>query len=562
MAMIGIDLGTTHSLVVAWTEHGPTIIPNALGSHLTPSVVSVDEQGQILIGEVAKERLITHPHLTASVFKRYMGTAKTFQLGSHQFLPEELSSLVIRSLKQDAEAYLGEEVTEAVISVPAYFNDIQRKATQRAGELAGLKVERLLNEPTAAAIAYGLHEQKPETQFLIFDMGGGTFDVSILELFDQVMEVKSVAGDNFLGGEDFTNLLFTEFLQHHQIELESLDKKILSVLHKQAERCKHRLGEERSGTMNYILNGRSLEWTVDRNRFEVLAKPLLNRLLKPMERALKDASLSAKDLDAVVLVGGATRMPLIYSFVGKMFGRLPSHHLNPDEVVALGTAIQAAMKERHAAIQDVVLTDVCPYTLGTKVAVETDSGEYESGHFLPIIERNTIIPVSKVERLYTIRDNQTELRVEVYQGESRLTKNNIFLGKLEIPIPAAPAGEQAIDVRYTYDINSLLEVEVTAVETGIKKQLIIQEKPGQMSKEEIEERFQQLENLKIHPRDRLENRLLLARGDRLYEESLAELRMVIATALQRFEQALRSQDDQLIKHEAKRLKEFLDQVER
>ncbi|WP_145051324.1 molecular chaperone HscC [Paenibacillus xylanexedens] len=562
MTIIGIDLGTTNSLVSCWVHGEPQIIPNALGNRLTPSVVSVDENEEIVVGEIARERLITHPERTASVFKRYMGTGRTFELGTYQFLPEELSAFILKSLKADAEAYLGETVTEAVISVPAYFNDAQRKATKHAGQLAGLKVERLLSEPTAAAIAYGLHQHEPETKFLVFDLGGGTFDVSVLELFDQIMEVKSVAGDNFLGGEDFTRLLAELFTDNHQIEQDRLSAKEQSALWKQAERCKQDLSHVREGKMMLTLEEGLKELVVDRTRFDLAAKPLLARLQKPVERALRDASVKLSELDAVILVGGATRMPLIYSFTGKLFGRLPANHLHPDEAVALGVGIQAAMKERHQDLEEVILTDVCPYTLGVSVSVRMDNGRFESGMFSPIIERNTVIPVSKMERYYTLHHNQTSITVDIYQGESRLAKNNVKLGELPINVPPAPAGEQAIDVRFTYDINGILEVEVSSVETGEKKVAVIQGKDSDLSQEEIAERFKALEAIKIHPRDRMENRLLLARGERMYEESLAEQRLMIAEVMLRFEETLKRQDDREIKKEAQKLKEVLDEIER
>ncbi|KQY92008.1 2-alkenal reductase [Paenibacillus sp. Root52] len=562
MTIIGIDLGTTNSLVSCWVHGEPQIIPNALGNRLTPSVVSVDENEEIVVGEIARERLITHPERTASVFKRYMGTGRTFELGTYQFLPEELSAFILKSLKADAEAYLGETVTEAVISVPAYFNDAQRKATKRAGQLAGLQVERLLSEPTAAAIAYGLHQHEPETKFLVFDLGGGTFDVSVLELFDQIMEVKSVAGDNFLGGEDFTRLLADLFTENHQIEQDRLSAKEQSALWKQAERCKQDLSHVREGKMMLTLEEGLKELFVDRARFDLAAKPLLARLQKPVERALRDASVKLSELDAVILVGGATRMPLIYSFTGKLFGRLPANHLHPDEAVALGVGIQAAMKERHQDLEEVILTDVCPYTLGVSVSVRMDNGQFESGMFSPIIERNTVIPVSKMERYYTLHHNQTSINVDIYQGESRLAKNNVKLGELPINVPPAPAGEQAIDIRFTYDINGILEVEVSSVETGEKKVAIIQGKDNDLSQEEIAERFKALEAIKIHPRDRMENRLLLARGERMYEESLAEQRLMIAEVMLWFEETLKRQDDREIKKEAQKLKEVLDQIER
>lgn len=562
MTTIGIDLGTTNSLVAYWDEDRPAIIPNVLGEHLTPSIVSVDENGDILIGRIAQERLITHPHLTASTFKRFMGTEKKYSLGKLSFSPEELSSFVLKALKEDAEAYLGTPVTEAVISVPAYFNDAQRKSTKRAAEIAGLKVERLISEPTAAAIAYGLHQEKPETKFLVFDLGGGTFDVSILELFEGVMDVKSIAGDNFLGGEDFTELLVSHFLKTHNLDAESLDSKTKSFIYKQAEQSKMVLGREQMATMNVMVNGQTLELRLDRADFEKLAHPLLLRLRKPIERALRDASLSPSDLDAVILIGGATRMPLIKHVIGRMFGRMPYTNINPDETVALGAALQTAFMQRNQALEEIILTDVCPYTLGTSVVQDLGNGHLSSGHFFPIIERNTPIPVSRVERLYTVHDNQRAITVDVYQGESRRVENNLKLGELKINVPPAPAGQQSIDVRYTYDINGILEVEVISVTTGEKKRQVIEQNAGSMSKEEIEARLQELQDIKIHPRDRTENRLLIARGERLYEEALGESREVIALYIKEFESVLQTQHDQEIKKAAAVFKEQLEQLER
>jgi molecular chaperone HscC len=491
-----------------------------------------------------------------------MGTEKTYALGPHTFTPEELSSFIIKALKADAEAYLGETVTEAVISVPAYFNDTQRKATKTAAELAGLKVERLISEPTAAAVAYGLHQESPETKFLVFDLGGGTFDVSILELFEGIMDVKSIAGDNFLGGEDFTELLFTHFLHTHDLNAEDLSAKTRSLIYKQAEMCKLALGQENEAKMTVPAETGSLELRISRTEFEKLAQPLLLRLRQPIERALRDASLTPSELDAIILIGGATRMPLIRSVIGRMFGRMPYSNIHPDETVAIGAAIQTALKQRNQALEEMILTDVCPYTLGTSVVREMGGGQYSTGHFLPIIERNTPIPVSRVERLYTISDNQRQMTVDVYQGESRRVENNIKLGELRIKIPPAPAGEQSIDVRYTYDINGILEVEVISVATGEKKRAVIESNAGSMTKEQIEARLAELKDIKIHPRDRTENRLLIARGERLYEESLGDRREMIARLIQQFEMQLQTQNEQVVKQAAEALKEQLDQIER
>lgn len=561
MPTIGIDLGTTNSLVSYWTEEGPVIIPNIHGSNLTPSVVSIDLSNQILVGEIAKERLITHPQYTASVFKRFMGTEKQYRLGKHTFLPEELSSFILKSLKADAEAFFGEEVSEAVISVPAYFNDSQRKATKRAAELAGLRVERLISEPTAAAIAYGLHQEESETKFMVFDLGGGTFDVSILELFEGVMQVHSIAGDNFLGGEDFTWAIINYFMEVENIDKTSLSAKETSILYKQAEVCKQALTSQESGKMSLVKDGKIYERLIHRAEFEKISEGLIQRLRYPIERTLKDASLKPSDLDAVILIGGATRMPIIKSVVAKMFGKLPYCNIDPDETVALGAAIQVALKERNKLLDEIILTDVCPYTLGINVVKEITNGRYEDGFFAPIIERNNPIPVSRVERFTTVSDDQKAIRVDIYQGENRKVEDNILLGNMRIKIPRDIAGKESIDVRFTYDINGILEVEVTIVSTGEVRSMVIEKNEGSMSKEEITERLKALKDIKIHPRDKAENRLLIAKGERLYEEALGDKRKYIGNLMSEFEYVLSKQDDQKIKIAYDKLKNIFDGLE-
>ncbi|MEC0129738.1 MULTISPECIES: molecular chaperone HscC [Paenibacillus] len=560
MRTIGIDLGTTYSLAAYWDGSQAVIIPNVLGEHVTPSIVSVDAEGEVLVGRIAQERLITHPQLTASTFKRFMGSAKKYKLGTMTFTPEELSSFVLRSLKEDAENHLGESVTKAIISVPAYFNDVQRKATKKAAELAGLQVERLISEPTAAALAYGLH-QNQETSFLVFDLGGGTFDVSILELFEGVMDVKSIAGDNYLGGEDFTEILVAYFIQKNKLDAESLTPITRSMLYKQAEQSKRILGTESAATMRIVIKEEEYVLTIDRLELEQLVQPLLIRLRQPIERALRDASLQPSDLDGIVMIGGATKMPLIKQIISRMFGKMPYANISPDETVALGAAVQVALKQRDQALDEMILTDVCPYTLGTSVLRRGSSGQTSSGHYFPIIERNTPIPVSRVERLYTAADNQKIISVDVYQGESPRVENNLFLGEMEFQIPQAPRGEESIDVRYTYDVNGILEVEVTTVSTGQKHQMIIEQNAGAMTKKQIEARLLELRSIKIHPRERTENRLLLARGERLYEEVLGDQRKIIAQCLKVFEDALYTQNEKVIEKAAQAFNEQLAEIE-
>ena len=559
--ILGIDLGTTNSLAAYFTEEGPKLIPNRLGKFLTPSVVSIDEEGQLYVGETAKERMLLHPDSAASVFKRNMGSDKKYMLNGKDYTAEELSSFVLRSLKEDAEEYLKEEVTEAVISVPAYFNDMRRRATKRAGELAGLKVERIISEPTAAAIAYGLYQASSNMRFLVFDLGGGTFDVSILELFENILEVRAVAGDNFLGGEDFTKVLMELFCKKQGIPMNELGRKELESLKKQAEQCKFGFSGSVTSRFTYSYEGEQKDMEISLGAYEDACEELLERIRQPIKRSLSDAGIRLRDIDQVVLIGGATKLPIVRKFVARLFHRLPNSTVNPDEAVALGAAIQSAMKERNKAIKEVILTDVCPFTLGTEVSREIDEGYYESGHYCPIIERNTIIPASRTERLYTIRDNQTQLRVHILQGESRFAQNNLSLGELLIDIPKAKAGEESIDVTYTYDINSILEVVVKVVSTGNTVRQVLKSQYTQMTDEEIEQRLQDLSYLKIPPRDQEENKLLLLRGERIYEESIGNQRILVEQALQKFDRALKTNDRAIISEARNQLKDYLDNLE-
>lgn len=560
--IIGIDLGTTNSLVAYFTEDGPKIIPNRLGKNLTPSVVSIDEDEQVYVGELAAERMLLYPGSAASVFKRDMGSKKQFKLLHKTFLAEELSALVLRALKEDAQEYLGEEVTEAVISVPAYFNDARRRATKRAGELAGLKVERIISEPTAAAIAYGLYQSKDRARFLVFDLGGGTFDVSILELFDSILEVRAVAGDNFLGGEDFTAVLENLFFEKYwKLDRLSLDEKTLRHIHKQAELCKLGFTDKKVSQMRCKIGEELYEFEIDLPKYEEACSELLDRIRKPVKRSLADAHIRLSDIDKVVLVGGGTKSPIIRRFVSKLFKMIPDTNINPDEAVALGAAVQGAMKERKDAIKEMILTDVCPFTLGTEVVREWENNQFENGVFCPIIDRNTVIPASRTERLYTIRDNQDKIRVNVLQGESRFAANNLSLGELLIDIPPAKAGQESVDVTYTYDINSILEVEVKVVSTEKVMKKVFLGQDVDMTQEEIEERLKTLSYLKIHPREREENKYLLLRGERVYEESLGDDRLFVERAIRKFERALDTYDQGQIEEAKTEFKKFLEMME-
>lgn len=559
----GIDLGTTNSLIAVWRNGQSEVIPNALHNVLTPSVVGLDDKGRVIVGEAAKERLVSHPEKTVANIKRYMGTDTEVNLGGKYFRAEEISALIIKSLLADAREYLGEEVDEVVITVPAYFNDLQRKATKLSGELAGVKVERLLNEPTGAALVYGLCE-KTESRYLIFDLGGGTFDVSIVEYFDGVLEVHASAGNNFLGGEDFMRVIYQKIIKdlvqkNSESEKYNIDPQLEQVLVNKAESIKKQLSKNRSGEVSLNLDGEEYSWKLDTKSFENMVQPLLGKITDPVKRALRDAKFKVSDLDEIILVGGATRMPVIHKLVTKLFERFPKNNLDPDQVVVMGAAIQAGLKARDKALSDTVMTDVCPYSLGVEVA----EGEYTQlvdGFFLPIIERNSFIPISRVETVYTLANYQRYIEVKVFQGESSRVKENIFLGKLKTKVPKNKRGEESVDIRFTYDVNGILEVEVTIVSTKKVNTLVIEQNPGVLSKKEIAGLFKKLEKLKIHPREQLPNQVLISRADRIFQESLGDVRSDIREKLSWFLSVINKQDERTIREARKNFEEYLNEI--
>lgn len=561
--IIGIDLGTTNSLAAVWQDGRPQLIPNSLGEVLTPSCVSIDSDGSILVGRAAKERLQTHPDRAAAAFKRFMGSEHTVKLHKKRFRAEELSALVLKVLKADAEAFLGEKITEAVITVPAYFSDAQRKATRTAGQLAGLNVERLVNEPTAAAMAYGIHQRETESRFLVFDLGGGTFDVSVLDYFEGVMEVRASAGDNFLGGEDFVALIVERFFEDAGLphKLKS-DPHVLQQLKAQAERAKRTLSTAEEAQIVLHHAGTTHSVKLDEAGFEKLSAGLLARLREPVERALRDARMRSSELDKIVLAGGATRMPIVRRLVARMFGRFPESEINPDEVVALGAAVQAGLKMRDIALKEVVMTDVAPYSLGVEVSAQLADGSFSPGHFDPIIERNTAVPVSKVKQYVPLSKNQQVLELKIFQGEARMVKDNIFLGNLTIALPGGGREEGATDVRFTYDVNGLLQVEATLLKTGHAESIVIQGNPGLMTPQEIAQCLKELSVLKIHPRDKLEFRTLLARAERIYSQLRGDHRQWFGQNILVFEQALETQENHIIEAARGHFVPVVEQVER
>ncbi len=559
--IFGIDLGTTNSLI-AWLKDGiPTAIANVHGSVLTPSAVSVDADGSLLVGATARERLVTHPKRSAASFKRLMGSGQKLTLAGASYRPEDLSALVLRALKADAEQATGEPVEEVIISVPAYFNDQQRKATRLAGELAGLKVLRLVNEPTAAALFHGIHERDADATFLIIDLGGGTFDVSILERFSGVMEVRATGGDSFLGGDDFTEAMLQLLAKKAGLDDKALaDPQRRAALHFAAESAKRALAAGPSCEVD--LQGLGLGTvTLAQAEFDKACEPLLERLRAPIERALRDARLRVADLDEIALVGGASRMPMVRRLVAQLFGRLPARHLDPDHTIALGVAVCAGLASRDEAFEEMVLTDVCPHTLGIRIS-ESEGSDRNDDVFLPIIERNTVVPASRVKTVQTVADNQATLAVHIFQGESRRCSQNIELGDVELKVPPMKAGEVKVDVRYTYDVNGILDVDIAVADHGIERNLVIRKLAGDVSDEDIARRRVELAALKVHPRDQDPNRLVLARANRLYEQLLGDEREQVGRWLGQFEATLSRQDGREIGEARKQFAAALDTLER
>ena len=561
--IIGIDLGTTNSLVAHFTEDGPVLIPNALGETLTPSAVYVDKNNEVTVGQAAKDRLVTDGDASVARFKRRMGTTQASQLRKQKFRPEDLSALVLKALKADAEAHLGTKVKEAVISVPAYFNDIQRKATIAAAELAGLSVRRLVNEPTAAALAYGLHRKESEDTFLVVDLGGGTFDVTILEMFSGVMEVRASAGDAFLGGEDFTDRVFDHFADQLNVQTQDLSTGEIGRLRGLADKAKHELTENVLSEVMYRHGETEVPLSLSRSKFEEITESLVARVRRPIQRAISDANLKADDIDRIVLVGGATRMSVLRNLITKLFNRFPEHELDPDRIVALGAAVQAGLLERHEALEDVVMTDVCPFTLGYETARELEGKDnWEHGIFSPLIERNTVVPVSRSQAICPLQPGQKKIDLKVYQGEAIHVRDNIKIGQLAVPIPYNRKDREEVDLRFTYDNSGVLEVLAKVMSTGKQLRLIIEGNPGALSSAEINKRFKELERIKVHPRDEAQNAALIARLSAAFENLLGDRRAYVSDLLSRFESTLASHDKREIEQLRQEITEQLNHLER
>ena len=552
MTLIGIDLGTTNSLGCIYSDGIAKMILNAYGSYMTPSVVAVDENDQILVGLPAKKYQLEHPERSVSLFKRKMGSLEKVRLGKKTFLPEELSSLVIRSILEDAERMLGEKVDEAVISVPAYFYDEQRFATKKAGALAGVKVERIINEPSAAALA-AYYEKQKEQMSLVFDFGGGTLDVTVIDCIGNVVSILAIAGDNNLGGSDFDRLIAESFMKEHQIR--RLDEKEQEALLLAAEQCKIRLSSQKETDLTFRLDDVLLRSTYTLTRLAGESETILTKIKSVISRVIRDAEVNTSDIEQIIMVGGSSKMPLIQSYIRYLFKKKPFVSDHCDELVAEGVGLFCGIKERKEGIRQYILSDICPFSLSQATYNEAVP---ERDYSTVIIPRNSILPCSIEKKFYTIRDNQEKMDITVLQGEAVYADQNRRLDKFTIAVPKNKKGAESVTVRYTYDINGILLVDCTVTSTGQTVSRVISDR---MDEEEVKDQIARLEKLKVHPRDVRENIELKERLIALTENSTGQRQEWFMDLVSFYESTLESQNVYRIEKLKKRIRDILQQEE-
>lgn len=550
MAIIGIDLGTTNSLASVWKDGRIQMIPNSFGEYLTPSVVSFGEKGEVYVGKIAREMLVTRPDSTFSEFKRYMGTNHIYQANGKSYRPEELSAFVLRRLKEDAESFLGEPVTEAVISVPAYFNDDKRCATKNAGRLAGLEVERLINEPSAVALKHHMDQEDME-RFIIFDFGGGTLDVSMVDAFDNMVEIQAVSGDNYLGGKDFNEKIAAEFYRANNLLESDCSPEERGTVLKEAEGLKRRLSEQDRVSMSVLIRGKEYSMELSNQELIHLATDLFMRMQKPIQKVMSDSMAEWDEIDKVILVGGSSRMPVVAKYIKSICDTKVVTDDSPDESIAIGVGTAAAIKMRMGEVKDMILSDICPFSLGVGMVGDV---------FSPIIERNTTLPASRAHIYTTVMDNQREVTFPIYQGESLVASENLELGSITLKnIPPAPSGEPKLLVTFLYDINGILDIRCAQGENTVHK-LIVNKSMG-LSEKELEEKLKGLQETTMNPKDQEQNRFLVEEARRLYQECNPKYRDEIARQLEFFQAVMEKGSARQIREGYVRLAMFLQMLE-
>lgn len=500
MAVIGIDLGTTNSLGAYWKGGTVHLIPMEGERFLLPSVVGYVEGEGFLAGAAAKERLILYPEDTAASFKRFMGTEKEYHLGGKAYSPMELSAMVLEQIKRNAEFFLKEEIEEAVITVPAYFNDKQRSDTKKAAQIAGLKVDRLINEPSAAALAYRMEYGEEDRTLLVFDFGGGTLDLSYVECFDNVIEIIAVAGDNHLGGDDIDQAISEYFCRENGLKSEELTKEDQAKLRKLSEVSKCALAEREEVTMELETGGRVCRILLNEERLFEICMPLFGKIKQLFVHILEDAGSKVSGIDELIMVGGSSKLGVVKRFLRELLGKEPIVLGETDRVVACGAGVYAGIRQRREEIRDMLLTDVCPFTLGIGV---NNRANRDKNILSPMIERNTTLPASHRERFVTVGDYQKEIRIQIYQGEEYYVDDDVLLGELTIEVALKPAGQAWVDVQFTYDINGILHLSVEN-EMGERRQILLANQA--LTAEELERYTKEMEKTMLPPIEQPANR--------------------------------------------------------
>ena len=520
MAIIGIDLGTTNCLVTTYKNGKKILIPNRHGDFMTPSVVGVDvADGALIVGKIAKERLVSEADLTTSLFKRHMGTNRKVGLGHKVFTPEELSSFVLRQLIEDAKNYLGEEIEEAIISVPAYFTAKQRAATKRAGELAGIRVERLINEPSAAALAC-LSTGVDET-FIVFDFGGGTLDVSIVETFDNIINICAISGNNFLGGRDFDSCIAKAICEENGISERNLSKQDYEILLRIAEVGKIELGHQREVKLSAMIGNKKVEMMLTNEKLASLSDGILGKLRKPIQQVIQDTGFTAKDIDKCILVGGSCHMPVVQNYISNLLNIPVVNSGNIDETVAIGLATYVGIKKRESEVRDLLLTDICPYTLSN--AVNNDENPAKPLSF-SMIARNSMLPASVTETFYTVMLGQTEVNFDIHQGEQLYAGDNELLGSITVEVPKNMKTHEACQVTFSYDINAILIVKILVISTQKTYTLLLTGDGLKMTDEAAEAYLKNVSGMNFKVIGNERQTLLLERAKAIYAQGDDQLR--------------------------------------